>query len=285
MSVTMQAETTIPLSDVMTPVLLGDSNLDMHSVRPGVPALTPAPTKYPFDGPQLFAHYSFMPNHLGYCGGDDNKALFDYVIASVTDGGLVQLLKRFSGAIPYMRLIARSNGIRDPLDVRVVEAYWVGNQLLENVDARDLHDVVNKEWGKQINPNDLALVLGKAPAGAHPHHSFHVFEVCPRKGWPQALSYLDNCRVSWGQVTALDGALLQVNVQPLEIEGHNLVLGEPVTRQIKRQFDGRGFVDSVGIGDWVSIHWGWACQTLSERQRKNLEHWTRYHIRLANETL
>lgn len=251
----------------------------------GALALTPVETISGFDGPQLFAHYSFMPNHLGYCGGDDNKALFDYVIESQTDGGLVQLLRRFAGAIPYMTLIAHSNGIKDPLDPRVVEAYWVGNELLEQVGARALTEVVNREWGTQINRRELELVLGKGAAGAHPHHSFHVLEVCPRKGWPHALPYMDNCRVSWGQVVSIHGALLDAQVMPLEIQGHNLVLGKPVTRQIKRQFDGRGFVDAVRVGDWISIHWGWACQMLTPRQHKNLEHWTRYHIRIANETL
>lgn len=261
--------------------------LDVDTESLGVVALvaTPEESSARFDGPQLFAHYSFMPNHLGYCGGGDNKALFDYVIEAHTDGGLVQLLKKFSGALPYMKLIAQSNGIRDPFDARVVEAYWVGNELLENVQARDLHELIRSEWGPQINPKDLDLVLGKAPAGAHPHHSFHVFEVCARKGWPQALPYLDNCRVSWGQIVSINDALLDAQVMPVEIQGHNLVLGEPGTRQIKRQFDGRGFVDSVRVGDWISIHWGWACQTLSARQRKNLERWTRYHIRIANETL
>ena len=72
-----------------------------------------------------------MPNRLGYCGGDDNRALYDYVVASAVDGGLTELLGRFSGAMPYLRLIARSIGSRDPFDPRVVEAYWIGNDLLQ----------------------------------------------------------------------------------------------------------------------------------------------------------
>ena len=133
---------------------------------------------------QLFARYAFMPNRLTYCGGDDNKALFDYCLAGVTDPGLVALLKQFSGAMPYLRLIARCNLVADPFDPRVVEAYWLGNELLRKVEMRALYDSLRERFGKQMARSNLELVLGKAPAGACPHHSFHVIEVCPRNGWP-----------------------------------------------------------------------------------------------------
>ncbi len=42
---------------------------------PGRPASAPPSL---LDGPQLFARYAFMPNRLTYCGGDDNRTLFDY---------------------------------------------------------------------------------------------------------------------------------------------------------------------------------------------------------------
>ena len=37
---------------------------------------------------------------------------------------------QFEGAWPYLQLIAASNGIAEPLDPRVVEAYWTGNRLV-----------------------------------------------------------------------------------------------------------------------------------------------------------
>ncbi len=237
------------------------------------------------DGPQLFARYAFMPNRLTYCGGDDNRALFDYCLAGVTDDGLRGLLRKFTGAMPYLRLIAECNAILDPFDARVVEAYWLGNKFLQGVEARALYDSLRDRFGHQMRARDLELVLGKAPAGAHPHHSFHVLEVCPRNGWPQALSFMDNCRISWGKVVSLDGNTLIVEVMPLVIAGHRLVLGTAERRTINRELDGRGFVSAAHIGDWVSIHWNWACQVLSPRQVANLERWTRYHLDIVNETL
>jgi len=237
------------------------------------------------DGPQLFARYAFMPNRLAYCGGDDNRSLFDYCLAGAMDAGLRGLLRKFTGAMPYLQLIAECNAILDPFDARVVEAYWLGNDLLQGVEARALYDSLSTRFGRQMCARDLELVLGKAPAGAHPHHSFHVLEVCPRIGWPQALSFMDNCRISWGKVVSLDGSALIVEVMPLVIAGHRLVLGSPEHRVINWEFDGKGFVSTALIGDWISIHWGWACQVLSPRQVANLERWTRYHLDIVNETL
>jgi hypothetical protein len=74
-----------------------------------------------------------------YCGCDDNRTLFEYGIENATDGGLSPLLRRFTGALPYLQLIARAKGIADPFDPRVVEAYWIGNQLLDGVEVRQLY--------------------------------------------------------------------------------------------------------------------------------------------------
>jgi len=96
---------------------------------------------------------------------------------------------------------------------------------------------------------------------------------------------MDNCRISWGKVVELDGSSLIVEVMPLLIVGHSLVLGSPERRTVMREFDRSGFVSTAQVGDWVSIHWNWACQVLSPRQVANLERWTRYHLDIVNETL
>lgn len=262
------------------PVLLQERGVEPLGGSPTLPSRSS-----PLDGPQLFARYAFMPNRLTYCGGDDNRALFDYCVARVSDPGLLGLLRQFSGAMPYLRLIAQCNSLADPFDPHVVEAYWLGNELLRGVEARALYDSLRERFAGRMKSSNLDLVLAKAPAGAHPHHSFHVLEVCPRSGWQQALTFMDNCRISWGKIVSPNGATLTVDVRPLTLQGNELVLGHPDSRQIQRQLDGSGFVDSAQPGEWISIHWGWACQVLSTRQVTNLERWTQHHLRLANQTL
>lgn len=259
---------------MVTPLL--DADPGERDGRPGAP----------LDGTLLFIHYAFMPNRLRYCGGDDNTALFQHAVAGETDAGVPPLLRKFTGAYPYLALIARANGIADPFDRRVVEAYWVGNALLERVEVRQLHDALLARYGKQLTGRARDLVLGKAPAGARPHHSFHVFDVHSRAGeLGRSLDTMDNCRVSWGRVTAIEGPVFVVERQPLQLVGGTLALGPARPARITRQLADRGFADRAAVGDWLSIHWGWACDVLDAGQVRALERYTRHHLALANQTL
>jgi Family of unknown function (DUF6390) len=242
-----------------------------------------APTQ---SGMLRFIRYAFMPNRLRYCGGDDNRTLFEYGIEQTVDGGLSSLLRRFTGALPYLQLIARSNGIPDPFDARVVEAYWIGNELLNGVEVRQLYDNLLERYGKQMQGRTRELILGKAPAGARPHHSFHVLDVHGRLGeLGHSLATLDNCRVSWGRVQSVESGELRISRVPLLLREGKLVLADPTPERITRQVEGRGFTDQAQPGDWVSIHWGWACEVLTGPQLANLERFTRHSLAVANQTI
>jgi len=243
------------------------------------------------DGAQLFLRYAFMPNHLGYCGSEEDRALFEYGVAGTTDPGLIELEQQFEGAYPYLQLIARANKIDDPLDLRVVEAYWLGNELLERVDMGALFRALEERFRGRTKPEDWPWLASKAPAGARPHHSFHVLDVFPRVGLMQSgaadrvLETIEQCRIRWGRVLRVDGASLLVEVVPLVQRDGKLELGPPRVETVTRWVDGRGFVDGVTEGADVSVHWGWACDVLTPRQRANLERHTRWHVDLCNQTL
>jgi hypothetical protein len=238
-------------------------------------------------GTNRFIRYAFMPNRLHYCGGDDNRAIFDYALAAVREPPLDAMLRKFTGALPYLTLIARGNGIADPFDERVVEAYWIGNDLLDRVEVHDLYDSLRARYGKQLPPKLLDLVAGKAPAGARPHHSFHVFDV-----WRtvehlagDVLATMDNCRISWGVVRAIEGAEVVVDRRPLVLREGRLVLGEAQPDRGTRLIEGQGFATAVAPGDTVSLHWGWVCEVLTARQAQALERYTNHHLALANQTI
>jgi hypothetical protein len=240
----------------------------------------------PLTGMIRFIRYGFMPNRLRYCGGDENRLLFDHAVERVVDRGLKGHLQKFTGALPYLQLIARANGIADPFDPRVVDAYWIGNSLLDHVEVRQLYDSLLECFGKQLQGRTRDLVLGKAPAGARPHHSFHVLDVHSRVGdFGQTLPTMDHCRVSWGTVIEVDGGELVVDRVPLVLFHGKLVLGEPIRERAARQIEGRGFVEHAAVGDVVSIHWGWACEVLTDSQHHGLERYTRHHLAIANQTI
>jgi hypothetical protein len=245
-----------------------------------------APPPQPLAGTLRFIRYAFMPNRLRYCGGDDNRTLFEYGIEQASDGGLTPLLRRFNGALPYLQLIARANAIPDPFDPRVVEAYWIGNELLDGVEVRQLYDHLADRFGAQLQGRTRNLVLGKAPAGARPHHSFHVLDVHSRIGeLEHSLATLDNCRVSWALVQRIEAGELVVDRSALVLRDGKLVLDAPRSERIVRQIEGRGFADEADVGGWVSVHWGWACEVLSQTQKARLERYTRHHLAIANQTV
>jgi len=240
----------------------------------------------PPSGLLLFIRYAFMPNHLGYCGGNEDSLLFDHAVAGEADRGLVPLLVQFTGAVPYLRTIAASNGLADPFDPRVVEAYWLGNELLERVEARQLYDALDERFGKHLPPKVREVVLRKAPQGARPHHLFHVIDVYRRlENEEISMHAMDSCRVSWGRVTAVEGGSLSVDRRPLTMLDGKLTLGEARTERVLRSLSGRGFAEQVSVGDWVSIHWGWTCEILTTGQLANLERYSAYHLNIANQTI
>jgi hypothetical protein len=237
-------------------------------------------------GIALFIRYAFMPNHLGYCGGNQNELLLEQAATGQAGPALTPLLTQFSGATPYLRSIAAANRIGDPFDRRVVEAYWLGNELLAGVDAGDLYKTLDERFGSQLPPKLRAQVLRKPPEGAKPFHLFHVVDVYRHlERESVGMAAIESCRISWGQVTAVDGAALMVARQPLVWRDGKLALGQPQPERALRSVDGLGFADDVAVGDWVSVHWGWACEVLDDRKLANLRRWTAHHLTIANQTV
>ncbi len=238
-------------------------------------------------GTTRFVRYAFMPNRLRYCGGDDNRTILDYAVADVREPPLVAMLRKFTGALPYLALIARRNDIADPFDERVVEAYWIGNELLERVEARELYDHLKARYGKELSARTMDRVAAKAPVGARPHHSFHVFDVWRQteRGRNEALATIDSCRISWGTVTAVEPGELVVDRAPIVFEAGKLALGTPRAERVTRMLEGDGFVTEAAVGDVISMHWSWACEVLTAAQQRALERYTRLHLGLANATI
>ncbi|MBA3266810.1 MAG: hypothetical protein H0T70_00930 [Acidimicrobiia bacterium] len=241
----------------------------------------PSPTA----GLLSFIRYAFMPNHLGYCGGNDAEVLLEHAAEGRGDVRLAPLLAKFSGAFPYLRTIATANGIADPFDSRVVEAYWLGNDLLAGVEVADLNRSLEARFGAQLTPALREQLLRKAPQGAKPLHLFHVVDVYRHLESEVGMAAMENCRISWGEVTGVEDSALMVRRRPLVLRDQKLVLDEARIERVQRTVLDRGFVDDVSVGQWVSIHWGWACEVLDDRRRANLERWTVTHLRLANQTL
>ncbi len=254
------------------------------------------------DGSLLAARYAFMPNKLRYCGGDSNSELFEYAAHQAADDGLKAMLKEFEAMYPYLRLIAEANKIADPFNYKVVEAYWIGNELLENVSMNNFYRYLVDEHKlkKKLKPAMYEKIFGKIPAGAKPHHNFHVLNIPKRTGnYPveHTLSTMNDCIITSAKIKRLhvqpcdnkknrsECNLLRkivVEHQPLIAVGNDLAFGETAEKEVFCEFKNKAFIDQPKTGDWVAIHWGWVCDRLNQSQVENLNKWTRYNLVLAN---
>ncbi len=99
------------------------------------------------------------------------------------------------------------------------------------------------------------------------------------------MAAMDSYRISWGRVTNVELGALMVERRPLQLQAGRLVLGEPVPKRVMRTISGEGFTDDVAVGDTVSIHWGWVCEVLGQRQAANLARWSAHHLAIANATI
>jgi hypothetical protein len=207
----------------------------------------------------------------------------------VDDGGLRAMARQFLGAWPYLQLIAAATGVPDPLDRRVVEAYWIGSPRLDRVGTRATGNSMEERFRRLTGPGFGAL-SGGVLAGGVPHHSFAVFCVYPYTGLltdgrkaPHALTVLDRCRIRWGRVVAVAGDRVVVDSRPLTWDGRTLALGPPRAETAVRSVDGVGMVGPLAPGDWVSLHWEWVCDRLSAPQVARLRRYTERHLGIVND--
>ena len=223
-------------------------------------------------GALSFARYAFPPNELGYCGPDGASLLLEHATSGAEHPEIIRRAREFDGAWPYLETIAAACGIDDPLDARVVEAYWVGSDLLERVDPEVFLTTLAAKFAGQVGG-----VWDRVSASAGPlaHHSFHVFAVYPwfgllGGGSDVPLSVLESCRIRWGTVVAIDGDHAVVRSQPLSWDGSVLSLGAEREESVRWSDGGRSLQARLETGDQVSLHWDWVCERLSEDQVNEL---------------
>lgn len=240
-------------------------------------------------GSILWARYSFSPNRFKYCGPDKNLELFEYTSRQKTDRGLTQILSHFEAAFPYIEFIARENKIKDPFDFRAVEAYWLGNDLLNHIHLNKFYHHLKDRYLKRFKTKtSFDEIAGKIPLGARPYHAFHVLEIFREVGSMRSINHgpvlktINNCLIGWGKVIKIADEFLEVEYRPLELLNHRLVFGPAQTKKIEYKFRHKSFFDTPQIGNRVSIHWNWACDILTPRQLQNLQKWTLWHLKIAN---
>ena len=227
-----------------------------------------------------FARYAVPPNSLGYCGVGEPQPLVEMVSDGDRSGELRRLLSQFSGAVPHLAEIARVSGHGSIFDDSVVEAYWVGNPLLRLTNAGGWARRVGSARHDSRAHRLIASLFEGAPDGAWQHHSFQVFSsMAHRNDFSDRLEAMDGCRIGWGRVRRAEGGTLWVARSPLVETAQGIRLGRMETVPVGIGWSRLCGLEEVAEGDWVSTHWGWACERLTRREVSNLAAATLHNLR------
>ena len=233
----------------------------------------------------MHAKHALTPNSLGYCGPDENGTILDHLYQSSVSEHLLETLKRFEAAYPFLRLIAKSAS-KAPFDYKVAEAYWLGNSLLDNVQPAEFYRFshgLNSHLPRQ-DAKTLFAGLGEL---AMPHHTFYVLGMYSRANAKSSsrdklLELMDSCRISWGKVVDVKRQSLIVERAPLALDGDDhLALGGREKKEV-RYDSGIAPFEEIARGDFVSLHWNFSSERLTLRQLRNLAKYTAKDIMATN---
>ena len=170
----------------------------------------------------------------------------------------------------------------------MVEAYWIGNGLLDHVPihlmAESLEERFRPRLGRAWSP-----LADAAIGGAQRAASFHVLGVYPYVGMLRTgvvdapLHVLDRCRIRWGRIESLGIGFADVTSRPLVWDGRRLELGPERVERATTSLAGAGLARPLAVGDWCSLHWNWVCDRLDEAQLRQPRLRTRRSLAVAND--
>ncbi len=245
------------------------------------------------NGLMLAARYCLVPARLGICTQKegDCEALRSYLIEP-NKGNEVkarEVLEGFPVVFPYLRVIARENGITDPFDKKVVEAYFVGNELTERVPFSATAEMMRESFPKIgfLAQQEIEARISKLPRTYKPHHNFHTFCFGSATGNldygnPSLLHLvLSQCQISWGRVTRVSKAAVVVGNMPmLVLDKKGLSLSLEQGGNILRH--NSATIASPNRGDMVTVHWERFCQTINRSQHQSLQNYTNRALIASN---
>jgi hypothetical protein len=232
---------------------------------------------------EVFARYAYPPNELGYCGPADSGE-----VLSCGLDGLESTARCFEGTWPYFEFIAARHDL-DPLDPDVIESYWLGGSITEELDVKAEGENLLADLARAggIWAHTTADLL----PGMAPDHNFHVFAIypwlslLPRNLSDQPRLVLDRCRVRWGTVVDLHGDTATVSSSAIEWDGARLNLGPRREETVTVAKGSIRLAGELHPGDVVTLHWDWICGAISGERLEYLRRSTAAHLDIANERL
>ncbi len=235
------------------------------------------------DGVALCARFSIATNRLQYCGPSDAAPdLYRAITTEEGHGEAREHLSRFEALMPYLVAIGAKHGL-DPFDPRVVEAYWVGNDLLDAFTRADFLHLLDALERRGLPRSIAGELRRRLPAHPIPHHMFHVAYVgvgSVTGHVETTVTNMESCRPAAAEVLEISDDRLTLKGQPLVLQRDRLTFGP--ARVYVLGFDPRA-LRTVRVGSRVAVHWGWPALELWPDEDRSLSEYTRRSLDAANE--
>lgn len=192
-----------------------------------------------------------------------NRLLCDGLFGFVRGNGghdekwIVNRLKELYSYFYYL-LIAQQNGISDPFDLSVVQAHWIGSDLLRVPTRSDMEKIFQhpdvKLFPAEKMPvlNMLANALLKSECC--PHHGFHA--TIQERLTPDLIRQGKRCFVECGTVVDLQDEHLVLQIGKVQRKSHY------------------GFMrGKLHIGDQALLHLDGVRRLTTDDEKSRLEDW------------
>lgn len=222
--------------------------------------------------------YALLPNKLGYCGASDFSKSYLTFIENPKPSEAPKIeatLRSFRAMYSYLKLIASHNDA-EPFSNDVVEAYWLGNSLLDNVPVEAVKKMIKNafiEIPKEQREKKADFLKNHALV----QHSFHVLYVnfLNPKVKPVCKN-MDMCIVKYGKV--IDSSAKKVKTKSISLK---YALGEIKVIEKVLMLE-NPFNYDLKKGTLVSAHWGNIIEPIDEERSKWIKKALLKNVALAN---
>lgn len=191
-------------------------------------------------------------------------------------------LEKFVALNPYLETISAI--LQKPkFSYEVIEAYWLGNQLLSKANLGD-YKILLDNFLKQGVPIWLVEELRRRqPKKFIPFHFFQILHVGVGRvsgSVPFNIETVNNCMVRWGKV--LDIKKDEIIVDLLYLKASLKTNKDFVVKICNPKWNNLStkveylpdLLPGVKEGDFVAVHWGHAVKVLSKNELNQLQFWT-----------
>jgi hypothetical protein len=236
-------------------------------------------------GIALCARFSIATNRLQFCGPSDAEpTLYRAITKGAGQEPARTALSKFEALYPYLAALGAKHSL-DPFDERVVEAYWIGNHLLDGFTSEDFRRLLLALGRRGLPRPTVERLVARIPGRPVPHHVFHVAFVGVGEVTGHVETTIKNmeaCRPGLGSVVSMDSEFLEVERHPLRLREGRVELGEATRSRVRCD---PKILPGVAVGDRVALHWDHPALILTETQVKALERYTRESLDAANAAL